>query len=163
VGGSRKSTARNRAFMVLIGVFVVGWYAVDELRKTHWRSGLGALCLILAFILWLIMTKIRSNCGVLNNDWSNCRNQITGLFFGCHKHIWQRPLAFVGLDRKPLPARGRARAQTRPGSEPAPAPAGEAVRESSSHRIIFYATMLSTCAGLTSATVDLIGAVGKGS
>ena len=161
---SRKATARDRAFMVLVVVFILGFYAVNELRQTHWRSGLCALCAILAFVLWLIMTKVPSHCGVKNKTkLGNCQNQIDGLFFGCGKarnHTWQRPLAFVGLGRKARPTRGYAPAG-QVETAPALVPPSEAIEETPKHRALFYATMIATTCALASGLTDVLTFFGK--
>lgn len=161
---SRKATARDRAFMVLLVVLLFGLHAFNELRQTHWRSGIGALFAILAFVLWLIMTKVPSHCGVKNKTKpGNCSNEIDGLFFGCGKaknHTWQRPLAFVGLGRKQRSLTGYTLAGQ---SDTAPAivPPGEAVQETSKHRALFYATMIATTCAVASGLTDVLTFFGR--
>ncbi|WP_127501946.1 hypothetical protein [Actinoplanes solisilvae] len=123
--------------------------------------------MILAVVLWLVMTKIPSHCGVLlKTKPGNCPNDIEGLFFGCGQarhHLWLRPLGFIGLGRKPRPRPVRAGQPSAADAGPASPALEEAVEESGRNRAIFYATLISTCAGLTSASVDLIGAFSKSS
>jgi hypothetical protein len=157
---TKKATAQKRALGVLILVVATTIHAISELTQTHWRSGFGALALVLGFILWLLMTKIPSECGVWKKDNRGyCRNPIDGLFFGCNKHTWLRPLGFMGLGRKPKP---RVPAVVAAQSVPAaPSPAHEAisqeVQEGTKNRLLFYATMLATTAGVLSCATDVFG------
>jgi hypothetical protein len=150
--------------MVLFVVLLFGLHAFNELRQTHWRSGLGAVCAILAFMLWLIMTKVPSHCGVKNKTKpGNCQNEIDGLFFGCGKarnHTWQRPLALIGLGRKPRRALGYAPAGPIE-SAPALVPPGEAIQETSKHRALFYATMIATTCAVASGLTDVLTFFGR--
>jgi hypothetical protein len=160
VAKSRKASARDRAFMLVGIVVLIGWYAVDEFRQTHWRSGLGALCTILAFVLWLVMTKVPSHCGVQNKTKpGNCRNPIDGLFFGCGQaknHTWQRPLAFVGLGRKRKPTQPRYAPARQVVATPAIVAPSEAIQESPGHRVLFYATLISTTFAVASGVTDVL-------
>ncbi|MGW1450170.1 hypothetical protein ACWCO3_18065 [Micromonospora sp. NPDC002411] len=152
------------------GWFILGFaglllfYAFDEFRQTHWRSAFGAVAGILAIDLWPLLTKAAGLCGVLNlNRLGNCRNDINGLFFGCERaknHYWLRPLGFVGLGRKPKPSRKNAGASESE-SEPALVAPTQAVADTTPHRILFYATMVSTTFAVVSGLTDLLTFFGK--
>jgi hypothetical protein len=158
---SRKSTAQQRALLLLAFVIAMAVYACAEFAQTHWRSGFGALLLVLAFVLWILMTKIPSACGVWKKDNKGyCRNPIDGLFFGCNKHTWLRPLGFIGLGRKPRPVvpvvEAYASLPLSAGSPNGPA-GGQEVREDTRNRVLFYATMVATTAGCISMLTDIFG------
>ncbi|WP_229076073.1 hypothetical protein [Actinoplanes sp. DH11] len=158
---SRKTTARNRAFGLLGLVIVVLIYAGTELAQTHYRSGFGALLLVVGFVLWLVMTKVRSECGVLRQDYKGyCTRPITGLFFGCHQHTWQRPLALIGFGQKARSARSAPQEPAPPFAAPvAPVtePPTDEIHEGKRNRILFYAAVISTTMGTLSAFTDVLG------
>lgn len=161
MGGSKKSTSRERALILLGLLFITFYYACTELAQTHWRSGFGALLLVFAFVVWIVMTKVRSHCGVLRSDGRGyCRNRIKGLLFGCHLHTWDRPLALLGFRSKAAaPARGpRPQAAKPAGAAAAPIPASTAEeRERRRNGILFYVTIGSLITGSLSTFTDLFG------
>ncbi len=159
---TRKMAARGWYILAAVAYFL--FHAFDQFRQTHWRSGFGALAAILAICLWLLPTKAAGVRGVLNlNRAGNCRNDINGLFFGCEKarnHYWPRPLGFVGLGRKGKPTRGNM-APSEADTTPTLVAPVQAVADTTPHRVLFYATMVSTSFAAISGLTDLLTFFGK--
>jgi hypothetical protein len=163
MAAAKKSTARERALILLALVGLTFYYACTELAQTHWRTGFGALLLTFGFVVWLVMTQVRSHCGVLNADGKRyCRNPIKGLFFGCHLHTWQRPLSFIKLGARPEGAPRVSKPSPNPlphaAVPSAPIPTSSAdERERRRMGILFYVTIGSLVTGSLSTFTDLFG------
>jgi hypothetical protein len=158
----RKMTKQKRALILLILIICAFVTACVEFSKTHYANGLSASLFVLAFVLWLVMTQVRSHCGVLNADGRTyCRNRITGLFFGCHRHTWQRPLSYLGIGNRPASPS----TPTGPTSRaPAAAAASTAIpqltsdqRERRRNGILFYVTICSLVVASMSTFTDVYG------
>ncbi len=164
-----KTSKKEAALLWLVVVFLALVHSVTSFANGDWRSGFGAASLVLGFLLWLAIMHIPTHCGVhLQRNRGYCRNELTGLFFGCGsgKHTWTKPLAMIGLGRKAPPPRivsapetptqvgADQQSTTTTGQAPE---AEEAVRESNRNRVLFYLTIVSTTAGVLSTSTDLFG------
>lgn len=158
----RKMTKQKRALVLLALIIWAFVTACVEFSRTHYANGFSASLFVFAFVVWLIMTQVRSHCGVLNaNGRTYCRNQIRGLFFGCHQHTWQRPLSYLGIGNRPAPPRA-----SRPSRSQAVYAAAASAsipqhtadeRERRRNGILFYVTICSLMVASMSTFTDVFG------
>lgn len=115
---------------------------------------------VVSFILWLIAVHAPTTCGVTTLDGHPCTRRIDGILFGCQDHTWAKLFAWFGYRRK-IPTR-RTRSQDMH-SPPAQAVANtgkpekvSGIDESLKNVILFWATIISTAAGVGSVVVSII-------
>lgn len=161
MGGRRSSawTKQKRALGLLIVVIVVLVSAFLELKETHYTNAVGLFMIVFGFLVWLVTTQVEGYCGALKKDRKGyCTKRIRGLLFGCHLHVWQRPLGLLHIGNRPIyphaPPVAAGHSAAASAALPPPLP-GE--REHRRGAIVFWVSISSLIVGSLSTFTDLWG------
>lgn len=114
----------------------------------------------LVMALWFVAVRVPTYCGVITLKGLPCRNRTTGILLGCGKHTWDKFLAWFGYHRKRPESRRFPQSSPTSPVQMTPKPEESkqvsGVEETTRNTILFWATIISTGAGVGSMIVGVI-------